>query len=286
MLTDSAKNHADPLSLLPSSEALEALALKHQGAFAGAKPFPHIVLDDFLDANVVRSAAELFPDKDSSLWRRTRIANELKASLSEEAAMPAGISNLLRAFNSATFIRFLEKLTGIDGLIPDPYFEGGGLHQIEREGKLDLHVDFNRHSKLRLDRRLNLLLYLNEDWKEEYQGHLELWDRKSKTCAARLLPILNRCVVFSTDEQSIHGHPTPLNCPTDRARRSLALYYYTNGRPKKERAFVHGTEFFSHLSQPQSRTLRHRLTAFARQVLPPFCYALLKRAAVAAGRAH
>jgi 2-oxoglutarate-Fe(II)-dependent oxygenase superfamily protein len=140
-------------------------------------------------------------------------------------------------------VGFLEQLTGIEGLIPDPYFWGGGLHQITRGGYLKVHADFNRYSKLRLDRRLNLLLYLNRDWKEEYGGHLELWNEQMTTCERKILPIFNRCVVFSTTDYSYHGHPDPLNCPEQQTRKSLALYYYTNGRLEEGVSPVHTTLF-------------------------------------------
>ena len=150
---------------------------------------------------------------------------------------------LLYQLNGSVFLQFLEQLTGIDGLIPDPYFGGGGLHQIERGGYLKVHADFNWHPKLRLDRRLNLLLYLNKDWKEAYGGHLELWSRNMTRCVQRILPIFNRCVIFSTTDTSYHGHPDPLRCPPSITRKSLALYYYTNGRPEQEQSAPHDTLF-------------------------------------------
>jgi hypothetical protein len=131
-------------------------------------------------------------------------------------------------------------LTGISGLIPDPYLEGGGLHQIERDGFLKVHADFNVHAKLRLDRRLNFILYLNQDWREEYNGHLELWDRGMTRCVRKVLPVCNRAVVFVTTDWSFHGHPEKLACPPGRTRKSVALYYYTNGRPAEERSAGHG----------------------------------------------
>jgi Rps23 Pro-64 3,4-dihydroxylase Tpa1-like proline 4-hydroxylase len=145
--------------------------------------------------------------------------------------------------NSWEMLHFLERLTGIDGLIPDPYFGGGGIHQIEPGGFLEVHADFNWHPKLRLDRRLNMLIYLNRDWPEEYGGHLELWDRQLRECVRSILPVFNRTVVFSTTDSSYHGHPRPLGCPPGRTRKSVSLYYYTNGRPDEERSAPHDTIF-------------------------------------------
>ena len=137
-------------------------------------------------------------------------------------------------FNSSTFVDFLERLTGITGIIPDPHFRGGGLHQILPGGFLKVHADFNKQQRLNLDRRLNVLLYLNKDWPESYGGHFELWNHEMTQCEKRALPLFNRLVVFSTTDFSYHGHPDPLTCPAGRSRKSLALYYYTNGRPPEE----------------------------------------------------
>ena len=93
---------------------------------------------------------------------------------------------MLDQFNSETMVDFLEQLTGISGLIPDPHFWGGGLHQIERGGHLKVHSDFNWHEELLLDRRLNMIVYLNEDWDPEWGGGLELWDRDMTACQERV----------------------------------------------------------------------------------------------------
>jgi hypothetical protein len=151
--------------------------------------------------------------------------------------------HLVAQFNAATVIGFLERLTGIDGLVPDPHLVGGGLHQIERGGRLEVHADFNRHEHLRLDRRLNMILYLNREWREEWGGHLELWDRTMRRCVRKVLPVANRCVVFATSDHSFHGHPDPLTCPPGVTRKSLALYYYSNGRPVDEITDAHNTLF-------------------------------------------
>jgi Rps23 Pro-64 3,4-dihydroxylase Tpa1-like proline 4-hydroxylase len=135
--------------------------------------------------------------------------------------------NLFAELNGEALLGFLEAMTGIDGLISDPYFVGGGLHETRRGGHLGVHADFNIHEHLKVERRLNLLLYLNRDWKPEYGGQLELWDRQMKACVVRVEPIFGRAVVFNTSLDSFHGHPDPLNCPPERSRRSIATYYYS-----------------------------------------------------------
>jgi Rps23 Pro-64 3,4-dihydroxylase Tpa1-like proline 4-hydroxylase len=195
--------------------------------------------------------------------------NERKLATRDDGAMGDATRQLLAEFNSATFVDFLEELTGIRGLVPDPHLEGGGLHQIVRGGHLNVHVDFNRHPRTGLDRRLNVLVYLNRDWEEEYGGALELWGRDQARCEQRILPLFNRLVVFNTTEYSFHGHPEPLNCPEDRTRKSLALYYYSKGRPEEAGAAAptHNTIW---KSEPGNGSPgRGRLKRVVRQVTPP-----------------
>lgn len=218
------------------TDYLNHLAEKHSEAYANAKPFPHIVLDNFLPPEVLEDVLEEFPKPQQIEWQSFQNSAEKKLASRNEQQMGDATRFLLYQFNSSIFITFLEKLTGISGVIADPHFEGGGLHQIEPGGFLKMHVDFNWHRRLKLDRRLNLLLYLNKNWQEDYGGYLELWDKDMTTCAEKILPIFNRCVIFTTTDFSYHGHPEPLSCPEGQTRKSLALYYYSNGRPKEELA--------------------------------------------------
>ena len=106
-----------------------------------------------------------------------------------------------------------------------------------------VHADFTRHRLLQLDRRLNVLLYLNEHWEDEWEGHLELWAPDMKSCGRRLRPQAGRCVVFNTSDNSFHGHPEPLACPDGITRKSIALYYYTRGRDDNQVEPTHATEW-------------------------------------------
>ena len=216
------------------ADKLNELALKHRDEYANAQPFPHIVIDNFFPEEVLNDILTEYPKAGDIDWQKFENKAEKKLANKHERYMGDHTRSLLYQLNSSTFISFLETLTGIGGIIPDPHFEGGGLHQIERGGYLKVHADFNRHTRMRLDRRLNLLLYLNKDWKEEYGGHLELWDTAMTRCEKKILPIFNRFVLFTTTDFTYHGHPEPLMCPEGWTRKSLALYYYTNGRPASE----------------------------------------------------
>ena len=108
------------------------------------------------------------------------------------------------------------------------------MHEIKSGGLLKVHTDFSKHPTNNFDRRVNVLIYLNKDWKEEYKGCLELWDKEMKSCKQKILPLFNKMVIFSTTDFSNHGHPDPIDCPNDISRKSIALYYFSKGRPKEE----------------------------------------------------
>ena len=214
-----------------------------QPRYVSAQPFPHVVIDGLFPDEVLEAVLTEFPTADEIDWRRFDNATEKKLGYWHESALLPRLQLFLYEMNSVPVLRFLEALTGIQGLIPDPYFGGAGPHQILPGGFLKVHADFNWHSKMKLDRRLNLLVYLNRDWREEYGGHLELWDTEARHCVERVLPVFNRTVVFSTTDVSFHGHPHPLACPPGMSRKSVSLYYYSNGRPDSERSAPHDTIF-------------------------------------------
>lgn len=222
----------DPAELAQLGERLHP-------AYVAAAPFPHAVVDGFLPADTALAAARTFPRVDDPVWLdwrvRDRVHQPLKQGIGDAARLGRAhplLQGLLMALNSSPVIRFVEKLTGIADLIPDPHLAGGGLHQILPGGRLSVHADFNMHPSLRLYRRVNLLLYLNETWSESYGGELELWAGDMSACVQRIAPLLNRCVIFNTDRRSLHGHPEPLRTPSGVTRKSLALYYYSvEGQP-------------------------------------------------------
>ena len=224
-------------------EQLLALADATRDAYASASPYPHAVMDDFLPEPVLDDVLAEFPNPKEVEWQAFDSPTERKLASKDDSVMGPATRHLLAELNSSAFIDFLERLTGIDGLIPDPHFAGGGLHQIVRGGHLKVHADFNRHPRTQLERRLNVLIYLNRDWQDEYGGAFELWNEDMTSCERKVMPYFNRCVVFSTTSTSYHGHPEPLACPEDRTRKSLALYYYSKDRPAGERREGHNTLF-------------------------------------------
>jgi hypothetical protein len=193
-----------------------------------AQPYSHIVLDHFLEPWAAEKALEEFPAVKDVGWIHYVHVNEKKHGLNKMDMLPPFIKTLIQELNSQEFLQFMSKLTGIENLLPDNMLEGGGLHQSMRGGFLNVHADFTVHPhKRNWRRRVNLLIYLNKDWKPEYKGDLELWDRQMKGYQQKISPVFNRCVIFNTDEDSYHGLPDAIKCPEDMTRKSIALYYFT-----------------------------------------------------------
>jgi Rps23 Pro-64 3,4-dihydroxylase Tpa1-like proline 4-hydroxylase len=191
-----------------------------------AEPFPHIVIDDFIDPDLLRKVHDGYPATEGKQFF-DRDQERFKFQFQPQESSSGLVRNLFAELNGQAFLAFLKELTGINGLLSDPYFEGGGLHETKRGGHLGVHADFNLHGRMATERRLNLLVYLNQDWDPEYGGQLELWDRQMNECVVSVEPVLGRAVIFNTALDSYHGHPDPLNCPPSRTRRSMATYYYT-----------------------------------------------------------
>ncbi len=217
---------SDGLSL--DANAARKIGESLSESYCFAEPFPHMVADHFLPEALARAALEHFPRQ---ALNSDKVFEMGYAGLHKRQVLPeecdAAARQMFHFFNSRPMLEFLEGLTAIPGLIPDPYFTGGGFHETARGGKLGIHADFRINEQLHLHRRLNVIIYLNEGWKDEWGGALELWDRDMKAKRFEVAPLFNRCVIFNTDADSFHGHPEPLQCPEGVTRRSIALYYYT-----------------------------------------------------------
>lgn len=229
------------------TDELVGLAGRHRAGYAAAEPFPHAVLPDFLPLERVRRLVEAFPAPDDAYWNSWETADSRKQDTTPryyaELNMPQRLREAMFQFNSAQFLIFLRELTGIDGLMADPWLYGGGVHQVLPGGLLKIHADFNIHEYTGLLRRLNVLIYLNEGWREEWGGHLELWDKAMTRCVRRVAPEAGTCVVFDTSSDSYHGHPDPLACPEGTTRKSIALYYYTIHPDFDPRGRRHNTKY-------------------------------------------
>ena len=257
------------------SRKLESLAKEKAEQYKNARPFPHIYFDDFLPVEAAEAALKDFPEPKQLTWTEFDKPTERKLAFDEVEKLPPSVRDVLYFLNSRPMLQFLEVLTGIQGVISDPYYVGGGLHQIKPGGNLEVHADFNFHTKLKLDRRINVLVYLNKDWKEEYGGHFELWNRDMTAAEQKILPLFNRCAIFSTTSFSYNGHPPPLSCPPDRTRKSLATYYYSNGRPEEEVGDAHSTLFQARPGVVVEKP-RHTMKDVVVAVTPPILISAIK----------
>nr|WP_298899321.1 2OG-Fe(II) oxygenase [uncultured Altererythrobacter sp.] len=220
----------DPLTgLLDDTESAQT-GIDLRAKYTSAQPFPYIVIDDFLPDDIAQLCLEEFASirlhgaESGDGFDRPQ---ERAKRQFEPEQLSAPVRQMFHAFNSRPFIRVLENITGIEGLIPDPDFLGGGLHEISTGGHLSVHADFNYHKRLNLERRINLLIYLNKDWRADYGGQLELWSKDMAQCEQSVVPTFNRAVMFNTTSTSNHGNPQPISHPSGQSRKSIALYYYT-----------------------------------------------------------
>lgn len=227
----------------------ESLPEPDSKAYASATPFPHVVVDKFWDEPELSQALaeleampeyvwmqHLDPTSNDCMVQRKKMALNKPEMLEGHAPT---MQKVMRQLNSPEMLAWLEKLTGITGLQIDESSVGGGLHRSRNGGKLSVHADFNLHPNTRKHRRINALLYLNKDWPEEYEGALELWKSDMSERVHNIYPLFNRLVVFNTTDDALHGHPVKLQCPDNRSRLSIAMYYYTDDRPEHEKAPAH-----------------------------------------------
>ncbi len=196
--------------------------------FRASKPFPHLHLREFLEPGAALEIAHEFPGLETAAWTRYKHHNENKVGLTKRCLFPPLLGEAVDELNSPEFVDWLSQITGIPGLMADPSLEGGGLHQSGPGGFLNIHTDFNTHHYHKhWQRRVNLILYLNPNWREEWGGSIELWDRHVRNCVVKIPPLFNEALIFQTDDSSYHGFPEPLRCPPGESRKSIALYYYT-----------------------------------------------------------
>jgi hypothetical protein len=206
------------------------LAVENAPKYQSASPFPHGVYDNFLQEDLARRLSAAFPAPEDIAWVERDNVNNRRRYQHDETKLPVTLREMLREFNSRQFVLFLETLTGIENLVPDPYFIGGGVHISGTGDFLKIHADFNWHHKLQAYRRVNALLYLSDEWLPEWKGAIEFWNREMTEAEVSSLPIFNRLVVFSTGEHSNHGQRQPNECPPGVYRKVLNLYYYTTRR--------------------------------------------------------
>ena len=237
-----------PLALAVSQITLEVQdqAGQHREAFVHAAPFKHTSIDHFFeDAFADRLLAE-FPLFDPNLAPNELGKVGFKAVNTNIREIGSAYKELYEMIGSPAFLGLMSRLTGIPDLMIDPKLHGGGTHDNQHGQDLDIHVDFNYDEAQQLHRRLNIIVYLNKEWKTEWGGAIEVhsnpWDHQNDHVQA-FEPLFNRCVIFETNEHSWHGFPK-IELPPDKrhlSRKSISIYLYTKTRPPEEITPMHAT---------------------------------------------
>lgn len=264
----------DAETLYLSPERAAELAKSYAGKYQSGEPYHHICIDNFLTPEVVEKVYQEALAADELPAQNSSAQEHLKASYNPDT-LPPYTRLVFNALNSRSFIQFLQEMTGISGLIADPYFKGGGIHRTLNGGYLGVHADFNHHRQMNLERRLNVLIYLNPDWKDEYGGAFEVWTDDMKRQVASFAPIMNRMCCFSTSSTSMHGNPTPVNHPDGKPRLSIALYYYT--ATWTESHVSHSTLFRPRPGSADQGTSQQSRLRIMRKYTPPVMHDFAER---------
>ncbi len=251
------------------------------GTYCFAEPYPYIVIDNFLPEKLIEDILKSFPHQKLSddVFFENDYAGLHKRQIFPDSC-DAYCRNFFSFFNSAPVLQFLEGLTTIKGLIGDPYFVGGGFHEISRGGKLGIHADFRINEQLHLNRRINMLIYLNKEWNDAYGGYFEIWDKNMTSKIDAIAPVFNRCVIFNTDADSYHGHPDPLNSPAEITRKSIALYYYTASKKVYEDTPSHSTMYVARPTDDKNikfQAFNLRTDNYLKDWLPPIAFRKVRR---------
>lgn len=220
-----------------SQKELKTMAVECAGKVAATRdgvdyfdePYRHFVVDNFLDPRLAELACK-FPELDSETWDHANdkdIEVKYRTKWQSEFDIPEGIVDVVRILNSSIFLRAMAQRIGIQKIVPDPYYSGGGLNVTMPGGLLDVHVDGNYHDATGLNRRLNAIVYMTKRWEPEWGGEFGVYDRSGRECIKRIAPLFNRLVVFDSHDFSFHGLPDPVGYPEGESRKSIILYYYT-----------------------------------------------------------
>jgi Rps23 Pro-64 3,4-dihydroxylase Tpa1-like proline 4-hydroxylase len=221
------------------------LGLKYNKIYKKNKPFPHIYIDNFLPKELAIKLSKEFPklNKVNKDWKVHKNKNVIRYFLEDSSLYKKNLNIFSMLLNSRKFLLFLETLTGLESIIPDPFFVGGGAMSAGKGGFLNVHADFNYHHKLQSWRRINVLFYLTPNWKKNWGGNLEFWSKDKKKKIREIEPIFNRVIIFNTTSKSFHGQPKPLSCPKSITRNVFSAFYYSSVKDKDSMSEPHFTRY-------------------------------------------
>ena len=256
---------------------LDELAQELAPVYQSAQPFPHVVVDGVFDEAILDGVLAEWPTRDEVPWITHDDELERgKHTNGDIGRFGPDAQRVLTEISRPFFLEFLTQLTGIPALIPDPYFAAAGLFETTEHGYLDIHADFSINARTGLDRRCNVLIYLNHDWTEANGGQLEFWGKRPFRCERSIVPVFNRMVIFDTKPSAYHGHPNPVVAPPTGSRKTISAYYFTRGRPFREQFYgAQGVRVPG--GAPVSR--RAQMRAVGKAVTPPIVVAAAKHLA-------
>ncbi|WP_026607211.1 2OG-Fe(II) oxygenase [Methylocapsa acidiphila] len=234
-------------------------------AFKSNAPFPHLAFEGLFAPELLELMHAEFDNLNWSDWRRFNTQYERKRGTQANTRFGPATQLYFNTIHSGEFVDFLQAVTGVDSLLPDPMLHAGGLHEIPQGGRFAMHIDFNQHPQSRLDNRLVFITYLNKDWLLSYGGALELHSVEDESVKVAIEPVFGRSALFYHSSKSLHGHPDPVNAPGGRTRRSAAAYFYTNGRADGEGSDFHTTLF----PMPDPLVKNAKLADFIKYLTPP-----------------
>jgi len=198
-------------------------------SFNHAKPYSHVVIDNFLNDDIANRLSDTFPKPNKDWWYFHNPIEE-KFIYDKLHLMDEDFRNYFFMISKPEFLEKMKKISGIDNLEIDPYFHGGGMHCHPPGGKLNMHLDYSINPKSGKERRINIIYFLNKEWNQDWGGILELWSADMKECKKKLCPGFNRALLFITYDESWHGLPGYVKCPEGLSRNSLAIYYVAEPR--------------------------------------------------------
>jgi Rps23 Pro-64 3,4-dihydroxylase Tpa1-like proline 4-hydroxylase len=245
-----------------------------RAAYQGAKPFPHVVMDNLFSAEMLNSLLPEIDGMQRDQWRNIE-QDPRERTLRMHSAVEIGAAGerFLSIVHSAAFLYLLSEITGVWQLLPDPYLQGGGYAAMRRGDYFNVHSDRNVAYDTGMTRRLAMIVFLNKEWQASYHGQLELWDSDAKKCHVFIDPLFNKTVLFEVAFPNYHGVPIPLACPVDRTRQSFIVYYHTVGINGKPDVKPHTSIFAPRLHGTNRFTLRSILG----DVTPPVLTRALRK---------
>ena len=231
-------------------EAFESKVEEVWESYNEQNPYPFAFFDGFFDDSLLDDINKEIDEANFAKDVREIDGIEVKtrSNFDDNEALPSATRRVFEIINGGKFLNIISKLTGISGLISDPYYDGGGINVIENHGTLAVHVDGTTQHRMQVARRINAILFLNDNWNADWNGYHEQWEYLNKDlspfddnqkwrCVRKIFPKKNRLYVFTTNDHSWHGHAGVLKIPEGVQRRSLIAYYYTSSRPDSDLIF-------------------------------------------------